>query len=207
MDINSIEDNAKNNAPLSDNLKNYIDSLLNQPNEEIKNKNKIVEQNNKENILKEFIDNNNIIKNEEKLKFFIEELIKQLNDGNNILIPFLDICPKLIKSYINSKLDEEEELTVKSYTDSNSGEEKELNYLKIFKLLKINSFISREYLFPIYEYFSDIFYEMNTIEETDIRLKKFNKVFELWKIFYDFNINQKQLKEFNSSSFCFMGGG
>ena len=48
---------------------------------------------------------------------------------------------------------------------------------------------------------------MEKINENDKRLQKFNKVFELWKIFYDFNINEKELKDFNSSSYCFIGGG
>ena len=53
----------------------------------------------------------------------------------------------------------------------------------------------------------DIYYDMNNIIENDTRLKKFNKVFELWRIFYDFDINKKELKEFHSSSYCFIGGG
>ena len=133
----------------------------------------------------------NILEKKSSLILFIQELIKQLESGNNIIIPFLEICPILIKSYIDNDLDEEEEL----------------KYIELFKLLKINSFISREYLFPIYEYFSDIFYVMNDIKENDKKLKKFNKVFELWKIFYDFNIDKRELKDFNSSSYCFIGGG
>ena len=48
---------------------------------------------------------------------------------------------------------------------------------------------------------------MNNIKESDKRLKKYSKVFELWKIFYNYNINKNELKEFNSSSYCFIGGG
>ena len=126
--------------------------------------------------------------NDESLILFIEELITQLKIGNNIFIPFLEIYPNLIKSYIKSDLDEDGE---------------NLKYIEVFKLLKLNSFISRENLFPIYEYFSDIFYEMNTIKENDKKMKKFNKVFELWKIFYNFDINKIEKKP---SSFCFIGG-
>ena len=103
-------------------------------------------------------------------------MVSQLKLGINIFIPFLEILPNLIKSYIKSDLDEEGE---------------DLKYNEVFKLLKFNSFISRENLFPIYEYFSDIFFEMNTIEENDKKLQKFNKVFELWKIFYTFDINKR----------------
>ena len=143
------------------------------------------------NIFNQFLDDQNIIKNESSLILFINEIMNQLKLGNNIIIPFLDICPSLITCYINSNLDEE----------------KDLKYIEIFKLLKINSFVSREYLFPIYEYFSDIFYMIDKIKEDDSRLKKFNKVFELWKILYDFDINKSELKHFNASSFCFIGGG
>ena len=141
-------------------------------------------------ILSKYIEDRNILYDDYFLKPFIETLISQLKSGNNFLIPFLELCPILIKSYIESNIDEGKDLT----------------YIEIFKLLKINSFISREYLYPIYEYFSNIYYDMNNIEEKDERLKKFNKVFELWKIFYDFDINKNKLKEFNSSSYCFLGG-
>ena len=142
-------------------------------------------------ILEKFIDNISIINKKSYLIAFIEILIKILNSGNNILIPFLKITPILINSYIECDIDEENNLY----------------YIEIFKLLKINCFISRENLYPIYEYFSNIYHNLNTIEENDIRLKKFNKVFELWKIFYNFNIDEKNLKDINSSAFCFIGHG
>ena len=115
-----------------------------------------IDEKNENNILKSFIDNPNIIINQTSLELFICELIKQLKLGNNIIIPFLNLCPTLIKSYIDSNLDEE----------------KNLKYFGIFKLLKINTFISREYLYPIYEYFSDIYYNINKIKENDDKLKK-----------------------------------
>ena len=139
--------------------------------------------------IKEFISNPTNLK-DEQLKNFFKQLRDVLKSGNNIIIPFLDLCPNLIKLYIDRKVDEE----------------KVLEYIDIFKLLKLNSFINREYLYPIYEYFSDIYYDMNNIIENDTRLKKFNKVFELWKIFYDFNIIENELKDFNLSSYCFIGG-
>ena len=104
-----------------------------------------LKRNNKEigniNIIKQFVSDKNILQKKESLILFIEELKNQLEIGNNILMPFLDICPTLIKSYIESNLDEEGEM----------------KYIEIFNLLKINSFISREYLYPIYEFFSDLF--------------------------------------------------
>ena len=90
------------------------------------------------NIIEEYFENKNILKNKEKLIAFIEELKIILKTGNNTIIPFLDLCPILIKSYIDSELDEEQ---------GNN----ELKYIEIFDLLKYNSFISREYLYQIYE--------------------------------------------------------
>ena len=142
-------------------------------------------------ILQYFFNEPKIINNKQHLISLIEELIIQLQLGNNILIPFLDIFPNLIKSYINSDLDEGPEL----------------KYIKVFNLLKINSFINRENLYPIYEYFSDIYYDMKIIKDNDNRLTKFNKVFELWKIFYNFDIKQEEIKNFNKSSICLLGGG
>ena len=143
------------------------------------------------NILQYFYNEPKIINNRHNLICLFEELFKQLQMGNNIIIPFLDLYPNLIKSYIDSDLDEDQEL----------------KYIKVFNLLKINSFINRENLYPIYEYFSDIYYDMEIIKDSDIRLKKFNKVFELWKIFYDFKIKPDKIKYFNKSSICFLGGG
>ena len=178
---NNINNNI-NSEDLETNKYHKLFSFL----KEFNYKNKEKENNN----IKQFILNPSNLKTEQ-LKLFIEELKDILESGNNIIIPFLDICPTLIKLYIDSEIDEENEL----------------QYIKIFHLLKINSFISKEYLYPIYEYFSDIYYDMNNIEESNSRMKKFNKVFELWKIFYDFDINKNELKDFNLSSFCFIGGG
>ena len=181
MELNINSDNI--NKTIEIQKKNLLEEIF----EYINNK----KNKNRNNIFHQFLDDRNIINNESSLIKFINELINQLKLGNNIIIPYLDIYPLLIKSYINSNLDEE----------------KDLKFVEIFKLLKLNSFISRENLLLIYEYFSDLFYDMNNINEGDIRLKKFNKVFELWKIFYDFDINENELKYFNVSSYCFIGGG
>ena len=161
------------------------------------------------NIIEEYFENKNILKNKEKLIAFIEELKIILKTGNNTIIPFLDLCPILIKSYIDSELDEEQ---------GNN----ELKYIEIFDLLKYNSFISREYLYQIYDYFARLFYLMLSLNESDKRLNKFKKVIELWNIIYTFNpsnypqiefYNQKEKKmktdscQNNTSSFCLLGTG
>ena len=79
-------------------------------------------------IIEKFIDGN--IKNNNYLKAFIEILKNLLDSGNNIIIPFLEICPFLIKSYIESNIDED----------------KDLNYIEIFKLLKINSLVGNIFI-------------------------------------------------------------
>ena len=142
--------------------------------------------------LNKFIKEGNIkINDNDSFESFIKELIYLFNKGSNIFVPFLNICQILIEYYIKNDVDEGSEI----------------EYLGIFKLLKLNSFISREYLYPIYEYFSDLFYRINKIEENDKNFKKIHKVFELWKILYDFSVDPIKIKNFNSSSFCFIGGG
>ena len=177
--IINIDENSQNNK--INELFSYIQE---------KNKDKDI---NNIKIFQQYISQPNILKTQSYLISFIEQLKKQLELGNNIIVPFLNLCPILIKEYIESELDEDEG--------------KDLKYIEIFKLLKINSFISREYLYPIYEYCTEIFYFMNNMDEKDKKFKKFNKVFELWKIFYDFNIdNNIKNIDINSSSYCFSGG-
>ena len=179
------KDIEKNNMNIISDSFNIIDEVLLYINGEKKE-----EINDKTNIFIKFINEPEIIKNRDFLELFIENLINQLKSGNNIIIPFLDICPVLLKSYIESELDEE----------------KGLKYIEVFKLLTISSFISREYLYPIYEYFGDLLYSIKDIEQNDKKLKKINKVFELLTIFYDFNHKEKKLNFNNFSSFCFAGG-
>ena len=142
-----------------------------------------------------FIKEPNIIKDQLNFKYLIEELKNLLISGNNIILPFLEIFPIIIKTYIESDLDEEEKL------------DKSI-YLEIFQLLKINCFINREYLYPIYEYFSQIFYNINNNEDiNNIKLKKFKKVLELLKILYDFDKTENSSKILShESSYCFIGG-
>ena len=210
-----IEENTKNpkneKLILYKNLKAYIKCIKNDICCE-KNNN-ISETEGKEgeskSIIDEFLEDKNILKNKEKLIAFMEELKFILKTGNNCIIPFLDLCPILIKSYIESDLDEE-------------GGDSKLKYVEIFELLKYNSFISREYLCPIYDYFGRLHYLINTLKEDDKRLKKFKKVLELWNIIYTFESNNYPEMEIynkidkkmdkiscqtNTSSFCLLGTG
>ena len=139
-------------------------------------------------ILLKYINDQNIINDTFNLALFIKEIKEQIKIGNSILLPFLDILPKLIKLYIEKDIDESETL----------------EYIDIFKLLKYNCFVSRECLYPIYEYFSHLFYD---IEGENIQnMVKFNKVFKLWKIFYKFYYKENKNYNISPSSFCFIGG-
>ena len=210
-EIKEEENNKK--QPNNDELYINLNNILNL----IKDKYSLVEneKNEKEktkNIIQEFVENKDILKNKDKLISFINELSYILTKGYNIIIPFLELFPSLIKYYIESDLDEEEG-------------ESELKYIKIFELLKYNSFISREYLRIIYNYFSHLFYLKDSILESDKLLNKFRKMIELWNIFYTFypetypkieNNDIKDIKENknitntmkdNLSNFCFLGSG
>ena len=134
----------------------------------------------------------------EKTNFinFIYQINFFLNDNENIIFPFLNACPNLVKAYIQNDIDEEK-----------IGEYK---YMNIFNNLIKNSFINKESLFPIYSYFSNLFSDINTIKEDDIRLKKLIKLVDLWLVFYSFDKTDKDEKDkkidFKSSSICFLGG-
>ena len=205
-EIKEEENNKK--QPNNDELYINLNNILNL----IKDKYSLVENNKNEkektkNIIQEFVENKDILKNKDKLISFINELSYILTKGYNIIIPFLELFPSLIKYYIESDLDEEEG-------------ESELKYIKIFELLKYNSFISREYLRIIYNYFSHLFYLKDSLSESDKILNKFRKMIELWNIFYTFypeacpKIEKNDIKESknttkkeNSSNFCFLGSG
>ena len=122
---------------------------------------------------------------------YIKELNEYLKTKNNFLVPFLIPTNKLIISYINSDLDEE------------NCDENQINYNNIFKLLKRNSFISKECISPIYSFFSNIFNDIsiNKEKQYNLNIKKFKKLVKLWKIFYSFEEN----KNISESSFCSLG--
>ena len=140
----------------------------------------------------------NMIGNVFNLKLMFNELKKDIEDGYNILFPFIDICPNLIKAYIESDLDdinfENEIIPLLS----------ESTYIKTIIELKNNFFINKEVLFPIYNYFSNLYdfvINLNDNEE-DIKFKKLNKVLKLFEIFYD----TTEIQHKNDSTFCFIGG-
>ena len=148
----------------------------------------------KYNTLMQYYEDNNIL-NIDSLSKIIDELMILINqDYGNILFPFLcPPCHELLELYINSELDEEE--NIKSIND--------FKYIKIFEKLKNNIFISKENASIIYSYFGSIFYEAKEIKQDDKRLLKFLKVKELWKIFYTLpNPDEINIK----SNFCFIGG-
>ena len=206
----NIIDKEKEKLILSKNFNTYIKYIKKNMFCEIDDKTTETEEKEEsKNILVEFLEDKNILKNKKKLIAFMEELKVILKSGNNCILPFLDLCPILIKEYIESDLDEE---------DGNN----ELKYLEIFELLKYNTFISREYLYPIYDYFGHLYYLMNILEVSNKRLNKFKKVLELWNIIYTFepenfpqielyNKNDKKMDKIslknNTSSFCFLGTG
>ena len=121
---------------------------------------------------------------------FILQLYHFSKYNENIIFPFLNVCPSLVKAYIESDIDEDK-----------IGEYK---YINIFNFLTKSSFVSKESLFPIYSFFTNIFSEIATIKEDDIRLKKLIKIVDLWLIFYSFDSKDKN--EYKESSICFLGG-
>ena len=136
--------------------------------------------------LEDFVQDPSLINSENFLKL-IDLLFDNIENKSHYLIPFLELCPKLIKLYIEKDL----------------GQEREDKFYKILKHLMENSFINRDYLNPIYEYFSDILYNAKEIKENDPKLLKFSKMQKLWKTFYD----KENVKEVGlSSSICFNGG-
>ena len=138
------------------------------------------------------------IKNK-NLKLLFDELNQDIKNGNNIIFPFLNIFPNLVKAYIESDLDED--------NLENKGKTLQIvesNYINIFEKLKNNCFISKECLFPIYDYFKylyDIVTNKKELKENDNIFRKLNKVINLFEIFYETNVKEKKV-----SSFCFLGG-
>jgi len=192
-----INENIKNRFALLNSIHNQIESLCKNDKESIQSTNESHNELNDYHMLIKFLKNNNILFNN-KTNFinFIQQLELFLKDNENIIFPFLDSCPKLVKAYMESDLDEEK-----------LGEYK---YMKIFSLLTRHSFINKENLFPIYSFLSELLSDITTIKENDIRLKKMTKIMDLWLIFYSFNnidINEKEkINEYQESSICFLGG-
>ena len=169
---------------------NYINNFNNKNNI---NRNNIIniDDNNLSQLITKYLINPKILENDQNfLSLYIMELTKYLNTNNNFLVPFLIPTNKLIISYINSDLDED---NLKQNT---------INFKNIFELLKKNSFITKDCITPIYSYFSNIYYDISNNEEKyKLNVKKFRKVLKLWKIFYTFEDNIIN----SESSFCSLG--
>ena len=154
------------------------------------------------NIYIKYLENKNIIYqskgdiNNENLKSFFNELNLDMDNGNNILFPFIGEFHNLVDAYIESDLD-----------DNNDEKDNisESNYLKIFSKLKNNIFVNKRLLFPIYNYFSNLYDTLINLDdikiEDELFFKKLNKIVKLFEIFYERNTGQKNL-----SSICFIGG-
>ena len=139
-----------------------------------------------DNILIKFLENINILKeNKENISLFINELSRQIKNGNNLILPFINPCYYLIEVYINN-----------DYND--------IEWKEIFTLLIENSFFNRNNLFPIYEYFTELYSDVDNLNESDDKLQKFSKMMNLWNLLYSYSGN-KNIKSF--STFCFMGTG
>jgi len=154
------------------------------------------------NIYIKYIENRNIIYqskgdiNNENLKSFFNELNLDMENGNNIIFPFIGEFHNLVDAYIESDLDD-----INQEKDNIS----ESNYLKIFSKLKNNIFINKKVIFPIYNYFSNLYDTLINLDdlkiEDELFFKKLNKIVKLFEIFYERNIGQKNL-----SSICLIGG-
>ena len=141
------------------------------------------EENN--NILIKYLKNKNIIKESDSLFSFINELLRQIKKGNNMIIPFIDPCYDLIEAYLNNN-------------DCIGNE--------IFIQLIKNSFINRKNLIPIYAYFTELYSKADNITESDEKLNKLAKYINLWKLFYSYS-EYKPSSDYSLSSFCFLGSG
>ena len=178
---NEINNKKQENYINSNNINNYIFLV----------KDDIIKY---ENLLK-FSNNKNILSDQICLTKIIEELLILVDqEYGKILFPFLSpSCEELLEAYINSTIDEE--IYINSPND--------FKYIKIFEIMKNNSFISKGSISLIYSYFGSLFYDSKKIDENDKRLSKFLKLKELWKIFY--TLPPKNKKK-NYSNFSFNGG-
>ena len=177
----------QNETPLEQSNDNF--QILKSIHDYYENKTNIIE-NGEDNLLIKYLKNPKIIKDNKtnNLSLFIKELSKQINEGNKIILPFIDPCYDLIEAYIISDSDD-------------------IEWNKIFELLIENSFINRKNLIPIYAYFSELFLEIGKITESDGKLKNFTKIIYLWKLFYSLSEDKTKNSSQLISSFCFLGTG
>ena len=211
MNENIIEETPYNNKTQVNQILKYIYKINSKKNNEYINTSIIIsEKKNKlPQLILDYLDNTKILETDINFLIkYIKELTEYLKINNNLLIPFLIPTSDLIKSYINSDLDEN--IIENAINDKNNNINKNNNILKynhIFLLLKQNSFISKDIIMSIYSYFSNIYNDINNnnqLNKYDFNINKFRKMIKLWKLFYTFNDNKK---EYSESSFCSIGGG
>ena len=166
------------------------------------------EEDKSDDIYIQYLKNHNIIfqnnnNNNSNLELMFKELDKDIDNGDNIFLPYLDIVEDLVKAYIESDLDtfniseEGETISEKNITP----EPNDSFYQKVFQKIKYNCFINKEVLRPIYEYFSNLYDKVHEIKEVDHKLlQKFLKMMKLFRIFYEKD------KGKNESSICSIGG-
>ena len=152
--------------------------------------NKLNMINNDDNILIKYLKDPKIIKDYKtnNLSLFIQELSKQIKNGNNIILPFIDPCYDLVEAFINSDDDK-------------------IEWNQIFTQLIENSFINRKNLIPIYGYFTELYSDVDNLLESDEKINNFTKIVNLWKLFYSLSENYNKNKSPSFSSFCFLGTG
>ena len=108
MKKTDIQKNIKNKYLLLDSIHNEIAFLLKKEKNNINSEENPPNKVNNENILINYLKNKNIIFNDEVyLINFIVQLNNYLKGNENIIFPFLDLVPDLVKTYIQSSIDEE----------------------------------------------------------------------------------------------------
>jgi len=221
FDKNEIKGNNKIEKDLFSEIKSihdYLDSKIKKDLNEIKNEElKSNKNNTNEKILKESLIYDNIyiryLKdpeiifpkkdiNKNNLKCLFNEIDYDIKKGINIIFPFINICENLVKAYIESNLDDEEDDQSLSSLNENGFQDTLSFYQNVFKKLKNNCFINKEIMISIYEYFSELYHNFSEIKDDDILFKKLDKMIKLFKIFYEKNDNKE--KE-NKSSICLLG--
>jgi hypothetical protein len=194
-------------------IHDYLDSknkkdLKGVKNEELKGDENIIKENlSDESIYIKYLKDPEIIFkkkdiNNNNLKFLFNKIDYDIDKGNNIIFPFINVCENLVKAYIESNIDDEEDIQRLSALPDNDFQDTESFYQKVFKKLKNNCFINKEIMISIYDYFSELYHKFSNIKDDDILFKKFDKMIKLFKIFYEKNNNKENE---NKSSFCLLG--
>ena len=162
--------------------------------------------NEEKNIYIKYLDNPEIIfqkndPNNKNLKLLFKQIENDIKNENNILFPFLNLTSNLVKAYIESDLDNNilQEKIIENINNSYVTKE-DSYYLTIIDKIKYNSFIEKDIITYIYEYFSDLYDKVQTIKADNPLIKKFYKMMNLFQIFYEKGKNN------NISSICSLGG-